>query len=165
MLSGKIKDTFISKGGCTMSFIRSKFERRHFVLRTMEEGDVDDYYYEYPELSEEERNAKIELMKKQLSSMENDISSTIVWVARENGSEKLIGTIYGIKKGQIEHIWVSIPNRSKIAKYGYEVIEQFAKICKENWTDIHLIKLDRSNEAAEKYIRDTNLQSEYIVVA
>lgn len=143
-----------------------KFERRQVILKTMEEKDIVNYFYEFPVLSKEERKEGINKMKAQLKTIENDIASTIMFAVLEKNSKKIIGFIYAQRKNKVEEITVSIPNDSKLLKYGFEVIDQFLKVCKEQWPDdIRFVKLDKEDAAAKIYIKEKNLESEYVSVA
>lgn len=143
------------------------FKRRHLIIKTMEDSEVVDYYYEFPRLSKTERNKKIKTTRKELASMENDINSKVILSVIENDTNKMIGAIYAERKDKIiEEITVSIPSESKLLRYGFEVIDQFIKICKEEWSDeIKFIKLDKRSDATEIYLREKSLESEYICIA
>ena len=143
-----------------------KFVRRHIIIRTLQVEDIEDYYYEFPKLSKTERDEKIRNMEEQLQEIENDIDSTAIFAVSEKDTKKLIGLIYGKRKGKLEEISVSIPNQSKLYKYGCEVIDQFLKVCKERWAnDIKFVKLNEKDAAAKIYMKEKDLESDYITVA
>lgn len=143
-----------------------KFTRRHLVIRTMEANDVVDYYYEFPRLSKTERSERIKKRKKELASMESDINSKVIFSVIEKDSDRLIGVIYAERKKMVEEITVSIPNETKLLRYGFEVIDQFLKISKEQWAkDIKFIKLNKDDAAAKIYLKEKNMESEYISVS
>lgn len=143
-----------------------RFERRNIVIRTMEPIDVENYYFQYLQLTKAERKEKIKMMREKLSEIPNDITSKVIFVVEEKDSKKIVGTIYGVRKCGTEEISISIPNEIKLIKYGAEIIDQFLKICKEKWwPEIKFIKLNKDNKAAEIYMKERELDSEYISVA
>lgn len=141
-----------------------KFKRRHIIIRTLQAKDIEDYYYEFPVLSKSERNEKIKNMKEQFQTMKNDIASTVIFTVLERDTNKLIGLIYGKRNGKLEEISISIPSETKLYKYGFEVIDQFLKVCKEQWSDdIRFVKLNEKDAATKIYLKEKGLKSEYII--
>lgn len=146
------------------------FERRRIIVKTMEEGDVEPYYNQFS-ISEKEREEKIEATKEFAEKCKDSSpKNMLIFAVKEAGSSsnKVIGTILTryIGRGSIS-LKVSVPREENEWSYGVEIIDQFAKICKEEkfFEGIKSIKLDSDSLIAQKYIESKDMKSSYINVA
>lgn len=142
------------------------FKRRHFSIRTTHNSDIENYYYEFSQLSITERAEKIKRAQEELTKMDEGINSQGMLSVLENDTNKLLGIIRFERKKGILGIRVLIPNESKLYRYGFEIVDQFLKISREQWSDeIKFVRLNEEDEAAKMYLKERDLQSEYICIA
>lgn len=145
-----------------------QFSRRRIIIKTMEKGDVEDYYMQLP-MDEKERKRKVEATKQLVKQQENSTpDSMLIFAIKEVGSNRMIGTILtkNIGTGKVS-LQISIPKETNQWMYGVEIIDQFIKICREDkfFTNIKFIKLDENCNAAKKYIEGMENPSFYIKVS
>ncbi len=149
-------------------FDDQKGERRLLDIKNMKVREVADYYLQYLELEQDEKNKRKSQLKERIK--QNKKVKPCEWIlAIKSKDGKIIGKIEAMDMGnRIVFVTINLPNKSWKIKYGVEALDQFIKICKEN-KYFSKIQLEKYNSIVEKYVethkKDDEIKSYEIEVA
>lgn len=126
--------------------------RRILDISNLKVEEVEDYYLQETNVSEESKKQKIEWLQAEIKSAENQ-KITDKWIlAIKSKNKKIIGMI---KVWEVEpeqaFVKVSIPNKNWVSKYGKEALDQFIKICREK-KYFSVIEFESDNSIVDQYI-------------
>lgn len=129
-----------------------KGKRRELDIVKMEVEEVKEYYLQYLELSEKEKdNRESELKRRIIRSRKEGFYEWILAIKSKDG--KIIGKIEVLEMGMNKaFLTINLPNKNWKRKYGIEAVKQFIKICKEN-RYFSEIELDNKNSIIQRYIK------------
>lgn len=130
----------------------SKGIRRELDIVKMEVEEVKEYYLQYLELSEKEKNDREnELKRRIIRSKKDGFYEWILAIKSKDG--KVIGKIEVMEMGPARAFFtINLPNKNWKIRYGLEAMKQFMKICKEN-NYFSVIELDKNNSTVQRYIK------------
>lgn len=114
-------------------FNDSKGKRRLVNITNMKKEEAKEFYYQFPQIPEEERKKFIVKLKNQIKR--NHTQNPYKWILSIHSKwGKLVGKIEvnPLAEEQKVCVHIQICNDSWVMKYGMEAIDQFIKICREN---------------------------------
>lgn len=126
-------------------------KRRMLDISNLKVEEVEDYYLQEINVSEESKKQKTEWLQAEIKSAENQ-KITDKWIlAIKSKDEKMIGMIrvWEVEPEQA-FVKINIPNGNWISKYGKEALDQFVKICKEK-KYFSIIEFERENSIVDQY--------------
>ena len=142
-----------------------RFDRRTLNLRSMKEKDAEELCFQAEAMSGAERERKTHLLRDMVRNSPDNINSKAVLTIEEKDTAKVIGIIITERAQYVMFATVIIPNEQNILKYGYDAVDQFIKVCKEECPNLKKVKLSKENAASKIYLEKKGLKFEYVKVA
>lgn len=130
-----------------------RFDRRTLNLRSMKEKDAEELCFQAEAMSGAERERKTQWLRDMAKKSPDNINSKAILTIEEKNTKKVVGIIIADRAQYVMFATVIIPNEhNNILKYGYDAVDQFIKVCKEQCPNLKKVKLNKKNAAAKIYL-------------